>query len=244
MPVFKKRRVMKRKTTKRRRMTNIRGRNRLARTVRSLVLRNTETKYAFQTAEDLQLWHNAGLSVSTGVGATGYFALANLLGCSQGNTQTTRVGDSVFGKLLSIKIWLANKSDRPNVMYRIMLLSMPTDASTSFPTGFFRGEAGNKMIDSVNTDRYKILKSRMIKPGANDYSLEGSSTLREKSNFIKMTIGLGNREIRYNTDGGSAVSNQRDNLVLFIMGYDATGTLTTDKIASCTVTSKFYFKDP
>lgn len=219
------------------------GPSRLQRYVRAAVMATSETKYTVQTKENANLMHNGGQNVG---GVFGWPVIVNLLATSQGNTQTTRVGDNVFGKLLSVKCWLSNKSDRPNVMYRIFVLACPPNAYTGDilnNSNVWRGETGNRIIDSVNTDKYKILYHRIVRPGGNDYSLEPSATLKEKSTFIKFAIPLRGRMIKYQTDGSQLPTYQNNILSLFIIPYDATGTLTTDNIASCSVISKFYFKD-
>lgn len=214
------------------------GGSRLVRMIKSVSLRNAETKYAVTTGENQQLYHNGG---STPV----YVNVTNLLATSQGTSQTTRVGDCVFGRFLTLKLWLSNKLDRPNVMYRIMLVAMPADQyAAGAPTGYFRGENANKIIDSLNTDRYKIVASRLIQPFGGDYSLESGSTNKEHSRYIKMTIPLKNRQIYYTTDGGTLPVAQRNILSLSIIAYDAFGSLLADNIASYTYVAKFYFKDP
>lgn len=231
----KKRRVMRKRTYKSR-VTRA-----LPRVVRSLVLKNTETKYNVNGYDNYQLYHNSGTQVA-GVNYLTYFS--NLLSTSVGTSQNTRIGDSVFGRFLSIKLWLSNKSDRPNVMYRIAVVSVPPDQLVGNPAGLFKGEAGNKIIDSINTDRYKIIYHKIVKSQANDYSLESGATLKEKSIYHKITIPLKNRMIKYSLDSGVTPSYQNNCLSLMVLAYDATGTLTTDNIASYSMLYKFYFKDP
>lgn len=215
------------------------GKGRFARMVRGAVLRNTETKFAVTSHENRQLYHNIG------EGASGGFTwLNNLLVTSVGTTQTSRIGDAVYGRYLKMKLWISNKLDRPNVMYRIAILSVPPDQLTSNPSGLFRGEHGNKMIDSFNTDRYKVIWHKLIQPKAGDYSLETGATNKERSLYVPITIPLKNREIRYSTDSGTVPAVQRNCLSLCLIAYDAFATLTTDNIASFSVLSKFYFKDP
>lgn len=235
-PAFGKRsrqaRAMRYKRTRR-------SKNKFARMVRAASLRNTETKYTVNAQADRQLYHNIGESA-----AGGYTYLNNLLSTTVGNTQTTRIGDAVFGRYLKLKLWLSQKLDRPNVMYRIAILSVPPDQLTANPSGLFRGEITNKMIDSFNTDRYKVLWHKIIQPRPGDYSLESGATNKERSLYVPITISLKNREVRYSTDSGSVPTLQKNCLSLCLIAYDAQGTLTTDNIASFSVLSKFYFKDP
>lgn len=215
-----------------------RGKSRLAKLIKNVSLRNTETKYAIGSSENVQLYHAGG------TGPT-YMFRTNMLATSQGNTQQTRLGDMVYGRYLSVKMWLSNKADRPNVMYRIMLVAMPADqVSAGSPTGFLRGETTNPMMDSVNTDTYKVIYQKLIQPFSGDYSIESGATTREHSKYIKMVVPLKNRPIQYRTDGGTIPLAQKSCISLFVCAYDAYGTLTTDNIASFSVVYKFYFKDP
>lgn len=231
----KKRTYAKSRGSKRRRA----GRGRFTRAVRNAVLRNTETKFNVLSHENRQLYHNIGEGV-----AGGFTWLNNLLQTTVGNTQTTRIGDAVFGRYLKLKLWISNKLDRPNVMYRIAIVSVPPDQLLSNPTGLFRGEHGNKMIDSFNTDRYKVIWHKLINPKSGDYSLETGATNKERSMYVPITISLKNREIRYSTDSGSTPTVQANCLSLCLIAYDVFGSLTSDNIASFSVLSKFYFKDP
>lgn len=203
---------------------------------RGAVLRAAETKYITTTTENAQLTHNGG------VGPV-YVALTNMLGTAQGTTQNTRLGDEVWPKGLSIKIWLSNKLDRPNVMYRVIVFTAPPDQITSLsPAGLFQNVIANKMIDYFNTDRYSIKYERMIQPFSGDYSLESGATNKEHSKSLKIWIPLTGK-LTYTTDTGNIPKYQKHILQLAIVAYDAFGTLLTDVIASHTTVARFYFKD-
>lgn len=219
-----------------------RGRGSLARVIKSVSLKNSETKYRKIQNENVQLYHNAGNGV---VGTTYYMVVQNLLQTQQGLTQSDRIGDAVHGVYLKVKLWLSNKSDRPNVMYRVAIITMPADQTGSGnPTNLFRGDIGNKMLDYIDTDRYKVIAHKIIQPMAGDYSLESGATNREHSRMVTFSIPLKNRKVVYNTDNGLIPRDQRNCLGLMVIPYDAYGTLTTDNIASMSYVTKFYFKDP
>lgn len=212
--------------------------NNVARAIKSISLKNAETKFYSNSVENVNLYHNGGT-------APIYNTVGNLLNCPVGTTQLSRVGDSVIGRGLSVNLWLSNKLDRPNVMYRIYLFTAAhTDYSLSSPTGFFQGLHGNKMIDYMNTDRYKIIYHKIIRPFSGDYSLESGATNKEHSTQLKIYIPLKNRLIKYQTDGGAIPSYQGNLINMGIIAYDAYGTLLTDAIASYSYVTKFYFKDP
>lgn len=213
----------------------------------SVIYNMSETKYKSLTAENEQLYHNVGRGAGLG-----YVAIASLLRSTDGTTQAGRIGDSVYAMRLSIKLWLATKADRPNVMFRIFIVAVPSNqAGISNPANLFKGFAGNKMIDNINTDVYSVVYHRIVKITHGDTSLEkggvdplADAQLHEVSKMVKINLRL-NRKINYivETGNGDVCKEKRDNLSLVIIPYDATGTLVTDNIASYSYHSMFYYKD-
>lgn len=215
-----------------------RSKKSLVKLIKNVSLKQCETKYTTNTGQDLQLYHNGGT-------APQYVRIYNLLNCDQGQTQEQRVGDAVRAKGLAIYLWISNKLDRPNVMYRIIVYSGPRDqASIASPNNFFEGHTAHKMLDMVNTDKYKIIRSRIIQPFSGDYSLESGATNKEHSKLIKFYIPLKNRLIKYGNDNEVLPSLDRNCLSVAIIAYDAYSTSTLDNIASFAYLTKFYFKDP
>lgn len=209
----------------------------LIKLIKKITLKTAETKYGSQNAENQQLYHNGGAAGT-------YNHIQNMLQTAQSTTQNGREGDKINAKGLSIHLWLSNKLDRPNVMYRVIVYTCPFDQYTAAsPSGFFQGLHANKMIDYVNTDKYKILYTRLIQPFSGDFSLESGATNKEHSKELKIYVPLKNKLITYGTDGGLVPNNQSSILCLGIIAYDSYGSLTSDNIASFSYVTKFYFKD-
>lgn len=205
--------------------------------VKKLVLGQAETKYVMASGENQQLYHNGG------TGPT-YCVITNLTSSSQGSGQNLRVGDAVRGKGIAVRLWLSNKLDRPNVMYRIFVVAGEyTQTTNPTPAGLFQGSCANKILDFFNTDRYRVVYHKIINPMSGDYSLETGATNKEHSRFLKFYIPLRNKYIKYQTDGGSAPTSEKCVYSIGIIAYDAYGSVTTDNIASFAYTVKFYFKD-
>lgn len=203
---------------------------------RSAVLKSCETKYVSSGSENVQLYHNGG-------GAFSWVSLSNLLATTQGNTQITRVGDEVYPVGLSMRLWLSNKSDRPNVSYRVYIVAVPPDQTSTSPTGFFKGVSGNKMVDYIDTDRYNVLYHKILGPLSGDYSLESAATNKEHSRLLKIWLPIKGKVV-YNIDGGNLPKYQKHILSFGVIAYDAFGSIVTDNIASYAVAYRFYFKDP
>lgn len=218
-------------------------RTNLYRTIRRIALKNTETKYAESGVQNYQLYHNGG-------NGPNYLQIGNLLATLHGDTKNTRTGDEVFAKGLSIKLWLSNKADRPNVMYRIIVYSSVTPpiggTSSTDVTDLIdtTGSGTNHMIGYIKTEKYKVLWTKTVSPFSGDFSLESGSANKEHSKFIQIYINLKNRRVKYQGGGSNQVSYGRDNIHCAVIPYDSFGTLTTDNIASMAGNVRFYFKDP
>lgn len=240
MPFYPKR-SYKRKSVIRRRYKKKRyGTKKLVKLIKNVTLKQSETQYVSTNAENTQLYHNAYTSGSI------IFIAQNMCRTVVGDGQSQRHGDSVMPIGIGIRLWLSNKLDRPNVMYRLMIVASPPDqVLQQSPSNFWAGVSGNKMIDYVNTDKYTILYHKIINPGANDYSLESGATNKEKSLYRKIWISLKRKgEISYSTDSGEVPKYQKHCISMVIIPYDATGTQPTDNIASVSYNYRFYFKDP
>lgn len=237
---FKRKRNTKYASRKRARFT--RGKRYRARRNRRYVrsfLRYTETKY-FDLNTFHELNHNGGSGLQ-------FVQDYNMLQTVQGQTQFTRIGDKVWAKGLKVKMWLSNKSDRSNVIYRIFAVAMPPDQLNSSPANFWSGAVtgNNYLLEMINTDRYKVLYNKMVNVQTTSkwpvppLEFVARETSRYHSFYLKL-----NRMIGYGLDNGSLPKYQKDIIGIGVIAYDATGTLATDNIGSYRLKSRFYFKDP
>jgi len=216
--------------------------SKLAQQVRKEVLKTnyslSETKFHPLGIENQQLLHNSGWNLG------GPVCFPNLLRTSPGTGQQARIGDSVYGMYLKLRLWLSNKADRTNVMYRVMVISTPPNEVNFATPAIWRNFTGNKMLDFVNSDIYSVVYDTIIDVEAGDTSQESGATLREISTYHDFKIPL-NRKISYQTDTGSTPvpKLQRDCLSLCIIPYDAFGTLPTDIVGSYAMGGIFCYKD-
>lgn len=233
-PVYKKRRAtkrVKRTPTKR-----------IARVVRRVIARTAETKYKEFALENQQLFHNGGTIIPA---QYTYQQASNMLTLAQGQDVNGRIGDEVYAIGLSIRLWLSQKLDRPNVAWRIVVYSYPYDVGDA--TGaidLFDSTVGfgfNRLLNAINKERYRVLYDKTLSPLSGDYSLEVSSTQRERSRMHNIWIPL-KRKIQYRPNSVNP-KNDRDRLGLALIPYDAFGTLTTDNIASFAIYNRYFYKD-
>lgn len=202
-------------------------------------LRYTETKYNdINTSHEL--FHNGGA-----LAGQAFVQDYNMLQTNQGTSQFTRVGDKVWAKGLKVKMWLSNKLDRSNVIYRIFAITMPNDSLSANPSNLFSGSvpaSPNFLIEILNTDKYKVLYQKMINVQTTS-KWGGTDVQRETSRYHSFYLKL-NRMVSYSADNGNIPKYQRDIIGIGVLCYDAFGTLLTDNIASYRLKSRFYFKDP
>lgn len=207
--------------------------------IKSVSLKNVETKTTHSLAENLQLYHNtpnlrfAFLRTSQGTSDTDTGA----------NYYANRIGDMLMARGISIKLWIANKLDRPNVMYRLVVFKYQ---STTTPTGAiaYVGANPNKMMDNLNkeviTPVYQKIINLQTALSASGDAAGNPFVGKECHTYRKIWIPLKNQKIIY--DNGGQVPKHYD-YAFMITPYDSYGTLTTDNIASYAFEYHFYFKD-
>jgi hypothetical protein len=201
---------------------------------RRTIMNTSETLHALHRNENIQLYHNIP------------HYTVNMLRSVQGldsNDQESgnpggidvRKGDEIYLKNINVRLWLSNKNDRPNCMYRFVLFFYEEGASVNDALVYFT--QGNKMLDRLNNKKITVIASKYVK-SSGDYTLNS----HEHSKMITMNKSWKRgKKIKY-LNGGSAPKKQ--NIALATVCYDSYGTLQTDNIASFAYDIKVSFKDP
>lgn len=211
--------------------------------VKNVQLKQCETKRSSQYTEDLQkIFHNKA-----------YYA-GQLLATQQGTADPSggnqagknRVGDEVIAKGLSIRWFLENVGDHPNVIYKIFVFEYNTLEQPLSDQYFWQGTDGfganmNRTLDKPHTDRLKIKKIMTINPRLGSMNIGGTGGL-VKSQMRQCWIPLNNKKIKYNADNSP---NPRFRDIGFaILAYDAINTSETVVLTNMQWQSTFYYKDP
>lgn len=228
-----------------RRFDLTRGATLLNQVVKKHLMKKFETKYKFFSYENMNLYHNCTrVSNSPDVPIE-----RGMLTTTVGTTQFDRIGDEIHSLKLEFKLWLSNKLDRPNVMYRILVVSAddsdipgaPTATTGLWYSTSLGGSPGNRMIGKVNDDVFRVHKDILVQPYSGDYSSETGATLKEHSRLIQFTVTT-NKRIKYKVDTGT-VPQGPNNYALYVIPYDSYGTVQTDNIASLAYSIRHYYKD-
>ena len=200
--------------------------------------------------ENVQLYHNLG---SSNANVSGLIQLFNpWADIVKGSNSYQRIGDCITPRGMAIRLWLATKLDRPNVMFRILVVRVPkmlggvavTNSNIQLFGQSHLGACGNNLLQSLDSDRgIKAYYDKVIsiERGASGGGAGGITSGKECHKIVKLWIKRKNaRDITYDSQMSIIVNNP---LVVYVIPYDSYGTLTTDNIASCAYCAKLYYKD-
>jgi len=226
--------------------------------VQRVLMKKTETKKYQFCDENVQLYHNIGAS-STLPPVMTLASLVNFYNVwadiERGTKRCDRIGDKITPRGMSLKIYLANKFDRPNTMYRIIIARVPKTVGgvattyTSITNPFDDpqlGSTGNKMLLPLDKDRgIKALYDKIHRVGQQatgpGYPEYNSGTVREGTKIVKLWLRSKKaREIQYDSSAQIIVNNP---IVMWIIPYEQYSTLITDRVGSCSYYGTIYYKD-
>lgn len=206
------------------------SRKRSVRRVQRIALGLFEQKRLFYPLAKTELYHNTG--------AAGIVAFWNLNGTgampSHGMTDADRIGDNIFVTGYSIKLLLGQKQDRPNVTFKIMVVEAPASNYTNTYSNIFVANTGNCLLDTVNTERYRVKYSKTI------HKKWDGDVGKECTFPVKIWIPDGKF---YRFRASNDKNHDNDYLSVIIMAYDAYGSLLTDNIAYFQGGQVTYFRD-
>lgn len=167
-----------------------------------------------------------------------------------GTQKYQRIGDSIIPSGCKINLWLSNKADRTNVLYRIVACVLPrsyngvqASAGSIDPAPVLQaGSVGNYLILPWDKDKgIKVLYDR-VHAISGKVQTNSASAGKECSKVVRLYIKRKrSRPIRY-TPGTTVPLNNV--FAVYCIPYDAYGTLTTDNIASMAYYVRMYYKDP
>ena len=194
-----------------------------------------EDKQFVTTYENVQLFHNkpgyaqkflqelqiGGDSGGQSTGATG--------------SKVVRIGRQISLRNINIRMWLSNKLDRPNVMYKGVLFWYPVGQSATDALVF--KTQTNKMLDRYNRNDIRIVDQFIVK-STNNYAVDANN--HEHSYLATLNKSYKNKKITY--DELTGLPKGWD-LGFCVVCYDAYGTLQTDNIASFAWQSVLTFQD-
>lgn len=222
--------------------------------VRKVIMKAAETKQIAAGNENVQLYHNTGLSGATFVNPI-IFNPWNQIG--QGSGRQQRLGLEITPRGMSLRIWMANKLDRPNILYRVAVVVLPKTYNNSRVTAgsidpfvpiYAGGGVGNNIALFWDVEKgIKVLYDRVFSNEKGYSSVlaagGGTSTGNKECHIFKKLWIKRKRSsnIRFESNTSQDILNKP--LAVYCIPYDSYGTLTTDNIASCGYAYQLYWKD-
>jgi len=216
-----------------------RSRSTFQQRVTRVLMKKAETKLYDTSYENTQLYHD---TVTVPI-----FNPWDQI--TKGTNENQRVGDEIYPRGYKLRLWLSNKSDRPNVTYRVIIGIAPRSVGATAVTSaniqnyLFRppdlGTGSNGLLEPVSTDNgFKTLVDKRYRNNIAQ-SYMGTAVFKEhaiyKDYFIKRK---GGGKILYT---GNTIKNKF--FFVAIVAYDSFGTLFTDNIASFAWHGRMYWKD-
>lgn len=234
------------------------GRQTFQSRVKRVLMKTAETKKYQFADENVQLFHNAGAAAAA---ATPSLAQPFNIwaGINKGTNSYNRVGDRIIPRGMKLSIWLANKDDRPNIMYRIIIAKVPkaingvaTQQNNVDPFDQIQlGNTGNRMLLNLDRDRgIKALHDKVYTINSGYNASNVGTNLAPSPNNIRREAHLykkfwikskRSKPIVYDSTGSNQIVNNP--LMVWVIAYDSYGTLLTDNIASLSYYGIIYFKD-
>lgn len=215
--------------------------------VKSVLLRTAETKMKDLATENVQLYHNLGAQV-LGFPPTTVTSINTFFNpwatITTGTLRSERIGDKITPRGMSIKFWYANKGDRPNCMFRVILASLPKEYAGQVVGNAFNpfqtGPIGNSMVLHPDNDvGVKFLYDKIYRPSGASSGVTPNE--KEQTKAFKIWIKPKKAgKITYMQNLAAITSNP---LALFVLPYEQYSTATTSNVASVTVWMRMYYKD-
>jgi hypothetical protein len=191
-------------------------RNIAARAVRDVMMRNIETKQSNQTISDgTEIAHNNFVTLSSNL-------LATTQGLTDPQTASTnnRIGDQVTALGVKIAMMVELNERYSDVTFRLMVVKSARGDTPTRAT-LFNGQSGNKMLDTINLERYSILAQKWFKitaqnaAGNSSVGVSGFNSLNDVSivmsratKIVKLWIPgekfVKSRIIKYDDNGTQA----------------------------------------
>lgn len=236
MPKYTKKATAK-KVYKKKPMQN---KKRLVNLIKTVTAKQSETKNVPSSHSKIELYHNSG---ATG-GVRQLHAPIELDGVNQmpaqGISDTQRIGDSIDVRGIKVRLLLGQKLDRHNVTFKIVVIKCSTGYVPSL-SQMFDNQTGNIMLDSLNTDRLKVVYHKYIKHVINP-DLSGVGGADKEYTFFHRFYLSTPRKLTFTADTGKDYDKYKHYLYVFC--YDSFGTLVTDNLAYVQGYSNLYYKDP
>lgn len=178
------------------------------------MMRNIETKQSLQTiADGTEIFHNNFVTLTSNM-------LATTQGTADPETLATnnRIGDQVTALGVKLSMMVELNERYSDVTFRLLVVKSAR-GDTPTRANLFNGLSGNKMLDTINTERYSILAQKWFKIKAANAAVNatvGVSGFADQNN-VTQVVSRATRIIKLWIPGSKFVRSK-------IIKYDNNGT--------------------
>lgn len=225
------------KAYRRRRWTSKLAKRNISRIARQVVLSAAESKEKTTNHGKSELYHNSLSKVAT-------INEANSTSMPmQGNGDTQRNGDRILARGFKVHCLCGQKADRPNVTWRVIVIAQQSGTSALTYNQLFKNVSGSGMLDEINDDKVTVLYHKYWKPLKSSIVTANAGVENSQEFTFAKRFFIPRKKLYKFAEDGSATHDDKI-LNLYMLPYDAFGTLLTDNISYAHVWTKFIFKDP
>lgn len=224
--------------TFKKRAVKFRSASQIKRVIRS----NTETKIVDYAYGNQALFHNGGVPIGSGMMKL-HLNPENVAGVwpAQGDGEENRNGNDIYAIGWTLRMLFRLPLDRLNTKIRCFVIKAVKGSNpVGGYTGMFDGVTNNVLLDPIDKDRVKVMKTFMI-GGGRDLN-PGVSTSGKEKTFMKQVFVPLKKVIRF-FDNGTLNNDLLYDYYFVAAAYDTLGSLVSDNIANCQVWQRLSYKD-
>jgi len=200
-----------------------------------------ETKHLDNFNEAVFLYHNVPVSIETDP----FYCAQGTADSPAGGSTPNRIGDSVFGKKVWLKMLFDQYQDRPNLIVRITCVRIKSGAAPIVPATLLgHPQSNNFILNPINTELSALHTENPIvydKRIVVNTGITLANSAGKDSHFFKELDFAVNRKLKY-LDGGLTVTGPFT-LQIVITAYDSYGSLVTDNLCRLMFMRRSYIQD-
>jgi len=221
----------------------------MARAVKAIVNRTmnkvVETKAVDYITEAIVLNHNVPQTIDNDLFYSSHGVADSASSqASAGTTIGNRVGDSLFAKSASLKMFFDQYADRPNLTFRVTAVRIKSGLNIITATSLYsHPQSTNNMINPINTEAIELYQPNPVvfdkrfvvnNGGSNSAPTKDCHAFRQF--FVKV-----NKKLKYNANQPNTIGPFAIQIV--VTAYDSYGSLTSDNVCRLIYSRRAWFQD-
>nr|QCW23711.1 MAG: capsid protein [Cressdnaviricota sp.] len=221
---YKRKRSYGGRASKRRRVTTRRRKSGFVKAVKAIAIKSMETKSYYYNIATTSLLHMSLVSYNLN-----YYI-------SQGTSDQTRIGDEVYMRGVSVRLWFTDTVASGTHRYTVMVIRAKADifATSLAYTDVFKSITADSMTDPIDTEKVTVLGKREI-------AIENKIASGSLARSVRFWVNMKNSRFKYS--GDNAGYGKTYNYFLVVVPYANKGTIGTTAAGDVKGHAQIYFKD-